>query len=466
MFCPIFLIGMVGAQLFAQGRPPDVPPPSGSDTLKIKSSTPALGKSTADAYPDVHVSGLPRQGETCEVSLAASSAANGPVVVAWVDFRNGTRCGYAASQDGGNTWGAPLIVGPSGGGFTGDAVIGVDETGNFYAACQDYGADQIRFSSSADGGLTWAAWRNVQSTIDKPWIAGARNGTVYLTWLGNTTAAPGGFKRSLDRGLTWVNSYSLGMVYHGTAIGTGNTGAVHILYNQGAPLRYVRSTDWGATLEAGRNIVPDMGTSCYGCTPRQHPVVGGASSPDGRVVAAVWSSTFTGGDGDDDVWAVISRDNGNTWTAPIRVNSNTNASRQFQPWVAVDRFGRVHAVWTDMRNGNNAIFYANTLTNAFGTNVELTDARGTVNGFYGDYKGITIQGDDVLATWADSRNGDNDIYFTRGVGLAGPNGVALEPGTRRYQHAKPWKTSVIFDVQGRGMANGRPKAAGKYFRKP
>lgn len=50
--------------------------------------------------------------------------------------------------------------------------------------------------------------------------------------------------------------------------------------------------------------------------------------------------------------------------------------------------------------------------------MEITDQAGNVTGFYGDYKGIAINGEDVLVVWADSRAGDVDVYFSRGRGLA------------------------------------------------
>jgi hypothetical protein len=377
------------------------------------------------------------------------------VLVSWVDFRHGTRCAFASSRDGGNTWDPPFYIGTTASGYTGDAVVSADAQGNFYAACQDYGALQILYSNSTDGGGTWNPWKQVQDSPDKPWIHGARNGTVFLTWLGT----PGGYRRSVDAGKTWEPVISLGDIYQGTSISSGLGGDVHLLYNYGQALRYRRSRDWGATLDAGRNIVADMGVSCFTCAPRQHPIVGGASDPGGKVIAAVWSATLPGGDGDDDVWAVISRDSGNTWGKPIRVNDNANASRQFQPWVAVDRFGRVHAVWTDLRNGYNAIFYASTLDGKFGPNTELTDQHGLIKGFYGDYKGLTIQGNDLLVGWADSRNGDNDVYFSRGAGLAGPGSTNLAPPGKGQR--SPWSTRRLYNAKGARVSGG---AAGEYWR--
>ncbi len=447
---PVILILLTGSLCLTrgQGRPPYVPPPA--ETVP-GAETPLA----SEADGEKAVSGAPNQGETSETSLTADPAPGGPIVVSWVDFRRGTRCGFASSQDGGVTWNAPFYVGPIASGFTGDAAVGRDDAGKFYGVCQDYGSSQILFSASADGGRSWEAWRQVQSSPDKPWVGGARNGTVFVTWLGT----PGGYRRSIDAGKTWEASVSLGSIYHGTSISCGNTGYLHLLFNAGSPLRYVRSRNWGATLETGRNLVADMGTFCYGCAPRQHPIVGGASDPSGKVVAAVWSSTRSGGDGNDDIWAIISRDSGNTWTNPIRVNDNAAASRQFQPWVAVDRYGRVHAVWTDLRrNGQNAIFYASATADRFGANQEITTQRGILGGFYGDYKGIAIQGEDVVMSWADSRGGDNDIYFARGMGLAGPQGTPIAAAPNGS--GGPWKTTKLFDARGARIVKARPAGVG------
>jgi hypothetical protein len=454
------LVGWLPSQgLCAPAKPVPTPrPPDHAPEASGPATAPSMGNPDSD--PDVEVSGTGK-GETSEVFLAAHKDV---VVVSWVDMRSGTRCGYAASQDGGKTWGPKIITAPVSGGITGDATVGVDDEGNFYLVCQDYGVSQLRISKSTDGAKTWTPWKSFQSSPDKPWVAGVRNGTVYVTWLGS----PGGFKRSLDGGETWEAVKSLGNLNHGTAIGTGNTGLVHLLFNAGSPLRYVRSKDWGATLEAGRNIVSNMGASCYGCSPRQHPIVGGGSDPTGKVVVATWSARLDNSDGADDVHVVISRDAGDTWSQPIKVNDNTNNSRQFQPWAAVDGSGKVHVTWTDMRNGKNSTFYAYAgADNKFSKNVEITDQTGNVSGFYGDYKGITINGDDVLVVWADSRAGDVDVYFSRGKGLAAGGIVAVKDAKAEAARIKAaWTTTALFDVKGaRVKPTGREDrpAAGKYL---
>ncbi len=131
-----------------------------------------------------------------------------------------------------------------------------------------------------------------------------------------------------------------------------------------------------------------------------------------------------GGQGDDDVWILYSKDGGDTWTKPIRVNDNTTPSRQFQSWVAVDPHGRVHVTWTDLRDGGqNETWYARSAdpTAGFEKNVQVTDGRGSAStGFLGDYKGIVVVGPDVLVVWEDTRNDSGDIYCARAAGAAGP----------------------------------------------
>ena len=162
--------------------------------------------------------------------------------------------------------------------------------------------------------------------------------------------------------MTWGPTQSLGNIIHGTAITTSTTGLVHVPYNLDSnrnQLRYLRSRNNGDTWDATRDLVADMGTFCFSCNPRQHPIVGAGADPTGRVVAITWTSRMPGGQADDDVWLLYSSNGGDTWTQPIRVNDNTNASRQFESWVAVDNYGRVHVAWTDYRNGGqNETWYA------------------------------------------------------------------------------------------------------------
>jgi hypothetical protein len=126
---------------------------------------------------------------------------------------------------------------------------------------------------------------------------------------------------------------------------------------------------------------------------------------------------------------VVSTDFGDTFSEPIRVNDNTSPSRQFQSWVAVDKYGGVHVTWTDLRHdGDNATYYARMVDYdaGFEPNVEVSDMRGAANGFLGDYKGIAVHGRDVLVLWTDTRNDMGDVYFARAKDAAAAGGPLYE----------------------------------------
>ncbi len=352
---------------------------------------------------------------------------NGTVLAGWMDERATRVCAFSFSTDGGATWSRNVSIPNATGMFVGDPAVAIDGGGTFYAICQEYvnvgTTGNIRLMTSTDKGVTWSAIRSIQNAPDKPYAAGGvTEGTVFVSWLGN----PGGIKRSVDRGLTWGPTQSLGNIIHGTAITTSTTGVVHVPYNldsQQNQLRYLRSRNNGDTWDATRDLVANMGSFCFSCSPRQHPIVGAGADPTGRFAAFTWTSRMTGGQADDDVWVVYTRNSGDTWTAPIRVNDNTNASRQFESWVGVDSHGRVHVAWTDLRNGQNETWYARATdpTTGFEKNMQITDGRGTANtDFLGDYKGLVVQGGNVLVVWQDTRRDGGDIYFSRAVGAAGP----------------------------------------------
>jgi hypothetical protein len=94
--------------------------------------------------------------------------------------------------------------------------------------------------------------------------------------------------------------------------------------------------------------------------------------------------------------------------------------------VAVDDFGRVHVAWTDLRNGQNETWYARSAdpTLGFEPNLQVTDGRGSAaQSFLGDYKGIVVQGSDVIVVWQDTRNDTGDIYAARAAGAASVTGA-------------------------------------------
>ncbi len=317
------------------GGAPTLPPPTWTPNIRLNDDT--------------------GNGRQAEVALATGP--NGLALAGWMDERSTRVCAFSFTTNGGQTWSKNVSIPNSTGMFVGDPAVAIDGAGTMYAVCQEYldvgNTGNIRMMTSTDKGATWSAVRTIGSAPDKPWAGGGvADGVVFVSWLGN----PGGIKRSLDHGMTWGPTQSTGNIIHGTGITTSNTGLVHVPYNLDSnrnQLRYLRSKNNGDTWEATRDLVMDMGVFCFSCNPRQHPIVGSAADPTGKYVAITWASRMPAGQADDDVWLLYSKDGGDTWTQPIRVNDNTSASRQFESWVAVDKYGRVHVAWTDYRDGGN-----------------------------------------------------------------------------------------------------------------
>jgi hypothetical protein len=404
--------GGTGGSMVVDAGPPDAGPPDMPGEVKWSKNV-KLNDDTGKA----------RQAE-----VAIAAGPDGLVIAGWMDERASRVCAFSFSTDGGATWSKNVSIALSGGVFVGDPAVAIDGGGTMYAVCQNYNNSQgsagnIRMMTSKDKGKTWSDVKTIQSAPDKPWAQGGTDdGVVFVSWLGN----PGGIKRSTDHGETWGEVQSLGQIIHGTAITTSTTGLTHVPYNLDSnrnQLRYLRSKDNGATWEKPVDLLPDMGTFCFSCSPRQHPIVGAGSDPTGKIVAITWASRMTGGEGDDDVWLLYSKDGGDTWTDPIKVNDNTSKSRQFESWVAVDPQGWVHVAWTDFRDGGkNETWYARSKdpTKGFEDNIQVTDGSGSGStDFLGDYKGIAVQDGNVLVVWEDTRNDSGDIYFSRALGAAG-----------------------------------------------
>ena len=112
--------------------------------------------------------------------------------------------------------------------------------------------------------------------------------------------------------------------------------------------------------------------------------------------------------GDPDSFVIHSRDEGKTWSDPVRVNDDlvSNGRPQFLTWMAVDPIdGSVNVVFLDRRAGT-------------GTSTEVTLARSIDGGhtfvnhpidlqpfecnpaiFFGDYIGISAYGGLVIAAF-------------------------------------------------------------------
>jgi len=123
-----------------------------------------------------------------------------------------------------------------------------------------------------------------------------------------------------------------------------------------------------------------------------------------------------------DVRLSVSRDGGGSWTRPVKVSDETNATDQFMPWVAVHPSGLLSLIWEDKRldpdNFNYDIFYTNTRDGVtFLPNVRVSSATSQVTTEYngGDYSNLAVTADRIFPVWNDSRFVNVEIFTARGT---------------------------------------------------
>lgn len=401
----------------------------------------------------------------------------------------GTQALYG-SFDGGQTWSYrcapwhPAVTGGVPGAaywFGSDPAVAWDAEGRAYAAYMLISMNEagtsagsaIVISRSTDSGLSWSPWSVVANSIanpnkyhDKEMIAvdtssgGAYShpGRVYVIWGENNVERVAWS----DDGAQWhLKSFGTSPVpkYHvGGNIAVGPDGAVYAVWNRVFDVNdkkqalapdqtwFSKSIDGGDTWSEPVKIFDHARGSFeeyYLPMAQDHRWVNVFASIDvnrnpespwyGRIHLA-WADVTSpccpkSPYGPIDVYSAWSKDGGDSWSKPVRVNDDEDGASHILPWLAVDQSdGTVHIAWYDTRNdtalGEQTQVYAARSSDggvSFEGNMSLTD-KGTsfANevGFsnenlrtnlharpdqYGDYMGIAAANRQVYALATDSR---------------------------------------------------------------
>jgi hypothetical protein len=114
-----------------------------------------------------------------------------------------------------------------------------------------------------------------------------------------------------------------------------------------------------------------------------------------------------------DVYAQIYTPDGQGIGENFRVNNDTGAAQQLLGDVAINRLGEFIVVWVDNRNGNDDIFAQrfNIQGIRLGNEFRLNDDEGIASQSAPAVTALPDGG--YLIVWADTRNGDYDIYCQR-----------------------------------------------------
>jgi hypothetical protein len=386
----------------------------------------------------------------CTISVDPTNLSR--MAIGWRQFDDVTsnfrQAGYGFTTDAGLTWTFPGVL--EAGVFRSDPVTQSDETGTFFY--NSLRTDGFSFFctdiwSSTSGGAAWSLISGEQGAIggDKQWFTIDKTGGPghHFQYQANDQASCDGgiFNRSTDAGVTWGPQVD---IPNEPIFGTLDVDSNGNLYvgGEGSIFYCARSSNAqiGGQTPSFDQVTPvDMGGD----------LSGGGINPAGLTgqcfLAVDHSGTATNnniymlasvlppGQSTTEVMFVRSTDGGLTFSAPLRVNDDTNHQSKWH-WFgtfSVAPNGRLDAVWYDTRNAANNIdsqlFYSYS-TDAGATwsaNVAVSDAFNPSEGYpnqdkIGDY--ITIVSDETGGNVAyaatfnfNPNNGqhEEDIYYVR-----------------------------------------------------
>ncbi|MEW5987609.1 MAG: sialidase family protein [Chloroflexota bacterium] len=294
----------------------------------------------------------------------------GDAFVVWRDDRNGQPDIYfSRSLNGGATWSPNVRVNDVAAGSQTSPALVVDSAGILYVLWVDdrNGHWDIYSSSSSDNGQNWSAGVRVNDDLGtaaqyQPTIALSRDGdTVYAAWRD-------------ERGPS-------------------------------ADVYFARSTNGGVTWSANVRVNDDVGL-----TVQERPTLAGGD--DDKVYLA-WTDRRNG---QADIFFSLSTDGGSTWGANVQVNDDGGVAAQNFPSLDVDEVGRLYLAWSDSRQGNRDIYAATSTDDglSWSGNIKVNDDGGTA---VQDHPGLAVDSGVVHVIWADERNLNSDIYTSRAVPL-------------------------------------------------
>lgn len=243
--------------------------------------------------------------------------------------------------------------------------VAPDDPATVYAvnASQPAAASRFVLYVSRDRGETFPrtpTFVTTETALDRPWLAAGPNGVVYLVGrlrvFGSPPAVPV-FFRSEDRGKTFTRMQSptqpnleAGCPKLGRpmidASADNYPDTVYVPYRTGTPLRcaegdvqdevwMAKSTDGGATW-TNRPIARPAGTDIFS-------QISGAIDRDGTIYV-VFAPNERDATGPTHVKMSVSKDGGETWGDPFRVDQLDGQNSNIQPVVAA-RNGRVDVAW-------------------------------------------------------------------------------------------------------------------------
>jgi len=370
------------------------------------------------------------------------------IVIGWRQFdnvmSNFRQAGYSYSNDFGETWTSPDPIDM--GVFRSDPVLDIDNNGTFYYNSltvndqNDYWCDVYRTIPEE---FVWDEGVFAQGG-DKQWMhidktGGIGDGNIYAFWNSSfSICPPGSYTRSTDGGESYEQCDGVpGNPYWGT-LTTGPDGELYMVGAASSTGLVVTKSstalDPGLQTSWDFAIYVDLDGELHGWIPINPSGLLGQSYIDvdrsegpGRGNVYVLASVTRNGGDPADVMFNRSTDGGATWEEPTRINDDPYGNKyQWFGTMSVAPNGRIDVVWLDTRNspGTNMfiseLYYSYSIDQGvtWSINERISEEFNPKIGYpnqnkMGDYFHMVSDNESAHLAWANTLNGEQDVYYTR-----------------------------------------------------
>jgi hypothetical protein len=430
---------------------------AGAGVALYAAAAPVEAAASYSVGPISNLSATSCSGQNAEVESAVDPGL-GYVYEEWMGC---SKIAFARSTDGGKTFGpAFTLPGSIGSNLNAwDPALTVGPDGTVYAAFMVAKSSQWYpvVDASFDHGATFA---QVSALIppdeknwgDRPFIAAAPDGTVYVTWdygpertsvtficaaSGSCAFATGDLnvviQKSSDRGKTWsAMSYvspgfpasggdlapllvepngRIDLLYQGYHITDTTTYAMDPAYEY-----FTASTDEGQTWSTPVKVAPEAGTMSLS----EWWIDTALGRDAGGNLYASWDTQGKNPDGtaNDIGWLSFSRDGGQTWSAAIQAPSDKVDVPHIME-VAGGGSGIAYVTWLSNSDPRGYALYMRTFSISHGwlsAPFQVSTKFGDPAVWPGDTTGLSMLGaNQVSLSWGsatDAKNKKSDIYAT------------------------------------------------------
>jgi hypothetical protein len=339
---------------------------SAEGAVKTMAMTPVERHGFVSVQVNVDARGLNIPGDAAnEPSIAVDPLDPRRMSIGWRQFdtvnSNFRQAGWGWSDDRGASWTFPGVFTP--GNFRSDPVLDSDADGRFYYYSLR-GSLLCDFFFSSDGGQNWtgpvAAYGG-----DKQWFTidrtdGAGRGNIYVSW--STASNPWGervFTRSTDGGQNFSSPIVLQPAPIWGTLTVDPDGGLYLVgnaaFNKSIFVLWRSLDAWDAAVDPTFDsfVVPLGGRQDSFGGPNPGGLVGqvwiAADHSDGPYGGDLYVASSVDPPGGDpqDVHFVRSTDRGETWSQPVRVNTDDRDAWQWFGTMSVSPGGRIDVVWIE-----------------------------------------------------------------------------------------------------------------------